>query len=68
MFLQCNVPTCDRLAPDSKIVDLTITNRDGSIVDVSNVGNAASGSSKGILIEIPRTNDTGAGLPVRIKN
>ena len=62
---QCNVPTCDRLALDTKILDISITNRDNDLIAVDRVTGGDGDNGKGILIDIPRTNASGEGLQVR---
>ncbi len=57
----CNVLTCGRLSPDSKVVDIGITNRDNVPVDVKEVYDLEG--NEGILLDIPRTNSSGIGLP-----
>ena len=52
--LQCNVPTCDRLAYDTQIVDLHVTNRDNLPVSVNRVFDEQQ--REGILMDLPRTN------------
>ena len=52
--LQCNVPTCDRLAPDTKILDMHVTNRDNILVSLNKV--MGSDNKEGIYLDIPRTN------------
>ena len=59
---QCNVPTCDRLGNDSKVLDIHITNRDYVLMDVSKVFDR--NKERGILIDLPRTNSSLAGWDV----
>ena len=59
-WLQCNVPTCVLLAPNSKILDMYVANRENEIVEVDKV-NALEGHG-GIHLKIPRHNDSRAPL------
>lgn len=62
--LQCNVRTCDRLASDTKVLDIHVTSRENVLIDVSNVDDKETGHEKGILIDVPRTNASMSGLKV----
>lgn len=57
----CNVQTCDRLSPDTKILDMHMTNRELVELQISKVYD--ENSEEGIFLDIPRTNDTRAPLP-----
>lgn len=61
---QCNVPTCGRLAKDTKVLDIYVTNRDRVLMEVSRV---EKGAEKGIKLDIPRTNASMENFPVTIR-
>ena len=53
--------TCDRLAPDTKILDMHMTDRELVPMDIDKVYDEKQ--QHGIGLYIPRTNETVAGLP-----
>ncbi len=60
----CNVPTCDRLASDTKVLDIHVTDNQNILVEVSQVYVEEEGiKDEGIYLDIPRTNDTREGMP-----
>lgn len=58
--------TCDRLAPDTKILDLHMRNREMILVDVNKVFDEYG--EEGIKLDIPRTNDSETGMPRKTPN
>ncbi len=56
------VPTCDRLAPDTKVLDIYVTDRRNTLVEVSQVYVDEEHKDGGIYLDIPRTNDSRKGL------
>ncbi len=66
----CSVPTCDRLAPDTKVLDIYVTDRRNTLVEVTQVYEDELAKEGGIFLDIPRTNDTrhpleGSTVPTR---
>ena len=53
--------TCDRLASDSKILDMHMTDRELVLMDINKVYDLEG--LEGIKLDIPRTNKTMAGMP-----
>ena len=57
--MQGSLPTSPRLSLDTKVVELSVSNRDNLIIDVKKV---KEDGKNGIHIYIPRTNKTREGL------
>jgi hypothetical protein len=53
--------TCNRLSPDTKTLDLYVTNQNLVLQEVSGVLDLTG--KEGILIDIPRTNTTADNIP-----
>lgn len=61
--IQCtpNIITCGRLAPDTKILDMHMTDRELVLMDIDKVFDQEQ--QNGIGLYIPRTNETLLSLP-----
>ena len=62
-LLQGSLPSSPRLSINTKVIDLSVSNRDNIVIDVSKVYD--KNQAEGIKFHIPRTNKTRSPLPCK---